>query len=175
MAAAVMAQAAPVGQAAAVMVQVDQAVQGHQLAVMVQVDQAVQGHQVAVIPRAYPVAVIHQVSPVPDILRVSPRAATQPLPLLPRWEDTQCPMVRFIQAPLEAGLNRFPTFAILALATGTAIGRRALRKWIGRTTMDAGCLVSFGIDTSNSLPAISFLRMGGVGLNLRCTRRPPES
>jgi hypothetical protein len=135
---------------------------GQAAAVMVQVDQAVQGHQVADIPRVSPVVVIHQVSPVPDILRVFRRAAAQPVPLVQQWEDTQCPMVRFIQALLEAGLNRFPTFAILALATDMAIGRPAPRKWIGRATMGAGCLVSFGIDIANSMPAISFPRMGGA-------------
>jgi hypothetical protein len=71
-------------------------------------------------------------------------------------------MVLFIQAPFAAGLNRFPTIVILALAGGTATGKRAKRPWIGRGIMGAGCLVSFGIDIANSMPAISFLRMGGA-------------
>jgi hypothetical protein len=119
-----------VAQVAGAMVQVDQAAQVHQAAgAMVQVDQAAQVYPAAVIPRA---------SPVPDILRVSRTAvnrrvsrravipaATQAPPLVRQWEDTQCPMVLFMRAPFEVGLNRFPTFAILVLVGGTAIGKRA--------------------------------------------------
>jgi hypothetical protein len=115
---------------------------------MAQVGQAAQVHQVAVILRAFPVPVILQAAQTAVDRRVSRRAVIPAVtqPLLRQWEDTQSPIVLFIQTPFEAGLNRFPIFVILALATGTAIGRQAKITWIGRATIGAGCLVLSGSD-----------------------------
>ena len=49
-----------------------------------------------------------------------------------------------IQAPFEVGLSLW--FIILALAGGTAIGRKAKKTRIGGAIMGADCSVSFGID-----------------------------
>jgi hypothetical protein len=145
-----MAQAVQVGQAvAAVMVQVDQV--GQAVAVMVQVDQAARVYQAVAIPRVSPVPAILRMPQIAVNRRVSRRAviraAIQPLPLVQQWEDTQSPMVLFIQAPFTAGLNRFPIIVISAVAGGTVTGKRAKRRWTGRATKGAGSLVSSGIDS----------------------------
>jgi hypothetical protein len=93
-------QAAPAGQAA-VMDQVGQVAQVHQVAVMA---------RLAVIPRAALTVVIHPVARRAVIL-----PATQALPLL-RQVDVRPPVVPFIQAPFEVGLNQMSILACSAAA-----------------------------------------------------------
>jgi hypothetical protein len=96
--------------------QVGQVAQVHQVAVMAQVGQAAQVHQVAVMVR---VAVIPQAALTVVIHRVARKAvippATQALPLL-RQVDARSPVVPFIQAPFEVGLNRMSILAFSAAA-----------------------------------------------------------
>jgi hypothetical protein len=133
----VVGQVAQVGQVA-VTAQVGQVAQVHQVAVMAQVGQVAQVHQVAVIPQAPLTVVIHRVS-----RRAVISLATQALPQL--WRvDALPPVVRFIQAPIEVGLNRMSIIAISAAAV--PLNMKARPETMNGAVIDVYSSVSSGID-----------------------------